>query len=235
MSHRVLSHPGSLNHQRTSIHIFTPTRTCGVSSTPPNVTRSMVDRAHTLQVLLLLLYGTGLRISEALNLTLADFDLNAGVFTIRESKFYKSRFVLLAQTCTISFGVTSPSSGRRDAFRRLLPLLATRRATPIVRRTAEGAFQCLRKEACISRPGGPRNHPDCMTCAIPSQLYVLSRGIARVRRPTPATSLVHLSRALQDPAHPTLPHHDHRAATRSQSLLRALCHAGGVSCLTLVC
>ena len=36
--------------------------------------------------LLLLLYGAGLRISEALALTLADIDLDAGILCIRESK-----------------------------------------------------------------------------------------------------------------------------------------------------
>jgi site-specific recombinase XerD len=42
-----------------------------------------------------LLYGAGLRISEALALTLADVDLSAGVIQIRDSKFYKTRLVPL--------------------------------------------------------------------------------------------------------------------------------------------
>jgi integrase/recombinase XerD len=41
---------------------------------------------HTVRTLLLLLYGTGLRISEALRLTLADFDTDTGVLTIRETE-----------------------------------------------------------------------------------------------------------------------------------------------------
>ncbi len=48
---------------------------------------------HTVRTLLLLLYGTGLRISEALRLTLADFDTGTAVLTIRETRFFKSRFV----------------------------------------------------------------------------------------------------------------------------------------------
>jgi site-specific recombinase XerD len=114
---------------------------------------------HTLQVLLLLLYGTGLRISEALNLTLADFDLNAGVFTIRESKFYKSRFVPVGPDLHDIVRRYIAQQWPAGCISATTPLLATRRATPIVRRTAEGVFQCLRKEACISRPGGPRNQP----------------------------------------------------------------------------
>jgi len=51
--------------------------------------RSAIDPT-TFRLLLLLLYGAGLRISEALGLTLADIDLTAAVLHIRESKFYKT-------------------------------------------------------------------------------------------------------------------------------------------------
>lgn len=48
---------------------------------------------QTVRTLLLLLYATGLRISEALALTMADVDLREAILTIRETKFYKSRLV----------------------------------------------------------------------------------------------------------------------------------------------
>ena len=48
---------------------------------------------NTIRTLLLLLYGTGLRISEALRLNIEDFERNSGVLTIRETKFFKSRLV----------------------------------------------------------------------------------------------------------------------------------------------
>jgi integrase/recombinase XerD len=48
---------------------------------------------NTIRTLLLLLYGTGLRISEALRLNIEEFDRNSGVLTIRETKFFKSRLV----------------------------------------------------------------------------------------------------------------------------------------------
>lgn len=56
--------------------------------------RSKVQ-AYTYRALILLLYGAGLRISEALGLTLHDVDLSTGVIQIRESKFYKTRLVPL--------------------------------------------------------------------------------------------------------------------------------------------
>ena len=49
----------------------------------------------TLRAILLLLYGCGLRVSEARNLACSDVDLKLSVLTIRDSKFYKSRLVPL--------------------------------------------------------------------------------------------------------------------------------------------
>ena len=50
-------------------------------------------RSTTLHTLIGLLATSGLRISEALHLTLADVDLAEGVLSIRQSKFGKSRLV----------------------------------------------------------------------------------------------------------------------------------------------
>ncbi len=48
-------------------------------------------RPHTYATLFGLLYCTGLRISEALALRLADVDLDTDLLLVRESKFHKSR------------------------------------------------------------------------------------------------------------------------------------------------
>lgn len=50
-------------------------------------------RALTYRTLLLVLYGAGLRVSEAIRLRLCDVDLQGRVLTIRDTKFYKSRLV----------------------------------------------------------------------------------------------------------------------------------------------
>jgi len=50
---------------------------------------------HTLPAVLLLLYGAGLRIGEAVALMLRDVDLNASVITICDTKFHKTRLVPL--------------------------------------------------------------------------------------------------------------------------------------------
>jgi integrase len=53
--------------------------------------------AITLRTLLLFLYGTGMRVGEALRLCLADVDLDNSMVTIRGTKFYKSRLVPLGR------------------------------------------------------------------------------------------------------------------------------------------
>jgi integrase len=49
--------------------------------------------AVTFRTLLVLLYGAGLRLGEAMRLALPDVDLPEAVLTIRATKFYKSRLV----------------------------------------------------------------------------------------------------------------------------------------------
>jgi integrase/recombinase XerD len=55
---------------------------------------------RTVRTLILLLYGAGLRIGEALKLTLSDMNLNDALLTIRESKFHKSRLVPIGRDLT---------------------------------------------------------------------------------------------------------------------------------------
>ena len=62
-------------------------------------------RPATLHTLILLLATSGLRISEALHLTLADVDLTAGVLPVHQPEFRKSRLVPV-------------SAGTLDALRR---------------------------------------------------------------------------------------------------------------------
>jgi integrase/recombinase XerD len=50
-------------------------------------------QALSYRTLLLILYGTGLRISEALSLTIADVNLKESFMLVRDSKFFKTRLV----------------------------------------------------------------------------------------------------------------------------------------------
>jgi len=49
-------------------------------------------------VIINLLYSTGMRISEVLNLTIKDFDLNTGIIYVNKSKFNKSRLIPISNS-----------------------------------------------------------------------------------------------------------------------------------------
>lgn len=57
--------------------------------------------AVTFRAFLLLLYGTGLRLGEALALRREDVDLRAGMILIRDTKFYKSRHLPIGPRLTL--------------------------------------------------------------------------------------------------------------------------------------
>lgn len=73
--------------------IFTICDSFTVSSVSPN-------RHLILPLLFRILYGCGLRISEALNLKLNDVDLKQGTLFIRNTKFGKERIVPMDETLT---------------------------------------------------------------------------------------------------------------------------------------
>ncbi len=113
----------------------------------------------TVRTLLLLLYGTGLRISEALGLNLGDFDRDSAVLTIRETKFFKSRLVPIGpdlyrvlDTC---IDHQWPPAYRTEET----PLLGTVKYERILRQTAELVYKRLREEAGIHRSASARFQP----------------------------------------------------------------------------
>jgi integrase len=124
-------------------------------------------RPKTFRTLLLLLYGSGLRISEALALNVGDVDLEERVLTIRETKFYKSRLVPIGDDLhglLLRYGEhqhPAKSSGDR-------PFLADRHGN----RNARGPNWYSSASANTSVCGVRRSlssTPDCMTSATPSR------------------------------------------------------------------
>ena len=156
---------------------------------------------HTVRTLLLLLYGTGLRISEALHLTLADLHTDNGVLTIRETKFFKSRFVPVGNDLK---GVLCnyierqwPQGSRSETT----PLLGTQKGAPITRQTAELVFKRLREQAGVSRSNDatfqPRLHDFRHTFAV-VRLVTWYREGKNVQRLLPHLSIYLGHGRLQD-------------------------------------
>jgi site-specific recombinase XerD len=114
----------------------------------------------TFRTLLLLLYGTGLRLGEALALTVADVDLPGSLLTIRVSKFYKTRLVPLGPEVTRRLADYAQArshlprpAGMASAF------LALRTGQPLSRGRAEATFRRLRDRAGVRRTDGARYQP----------------------------------------------------------------------------
>ncbi len=58
------------------------------------------QRVPVMRLLFRMLYGCGLRVSEALNLTISDVDLKNGILHIKYSKFDKERLVPMSESLT---------------------------------------------------------------------------------------------------------------------------------------
>ena len=128
--------------------------------------------ADTFRTLLLVLYGSGLRLAEARNLKIADVDLSESVLTVHDSKFYKSRLVPVGSQLADAL-----QRYARLRMSRPLPegsascFLANRDGTPLVDTTIRGAFFDLLHSAGVSRDVGagrqtPRLHSFRHTFAV---------------------------------------------------------------------
>lgn len=125
----------------------------------------------TYRTLLLLLYGTGLRVGEAIALRLRDVDLTERVITVRDTKFYKTR--LVATGLRLSRELAAHVDRRSS-----LALPEGQDSALLCSRTGHGlsygqvitVFQRVRFAAGIGRPAGelrpPRLHDLRHTAAV---------------------------------------------------------------------
>lgn len=114
---------------------------------------------YVFRALLLLLYGAGLRIGEALAFRLGDVDLCEACLRVCETKFFKSRLVPLGTDLT---GVLTEYLVKRNASypsAEQAPLFCFRDGSPLSQSAARSAFRRLRAHAGVLREGGPRRQP----------------------------------------------------------------------------
>jgi integrase/recombinase XerD len=126
------------------LQAVTPDRTKGLSP-------------QTMRTLLLLLYGAGLRLSEALKLEQADVDVKERLLQVRQSKFFKSRLVPIGpKLAKVLEDYETERPGGDGSNRRFL---RANKGTPVSCATAERIFRALRLAADVKRPEGSRNQP----------------------------------------------------------------------------
>ncbi len=129
------------------------------------------QQAPMYRTLILLLYGSGLRIGEVLALTLRDVDLVQRLITVRNTKFFKTRLVPIGPKLTQELAVHLKR-------RQQLPMPAGEDSALFTTRTGKGwpyqhvitLFQHLRRAASIDCPAGelrpPRLHDLRHTAAV---------------------------------------------------------------------
>ena len=154
-------------------------------------------QARTVRTLLLLLYGTAMRIGEALSLTLNDVDLAQAVVTVRNAKFFKARLVPIGPKLTQELSLyedrrrqLSLPDGDASSF------FATRTGHRFRYQYAITLFQRVRRQAEIHREAGasypPRLH-DIRHTSATHRLIAWYRAGADVQKLLPqlATYLGH--------------------------------------------
>lgn len=123
-------------------------------------TRRCQMEAHTFRTLLLLLYGAGLRVSEALSLNLEDVDLKEAVIIIRDTKFFKTRLVPLGKE--LNEVMAQYVAGRKRTGHSPsgeAPFFVSTLGTRLGRRLLDRNFQRLRGLAGVRREDGARYQP----------------------------------------------------------------------------
>jgi site-specific recombinase XerD len=108
-----------------------------------------VISAATLRTLLFFLYGTGMRVGEALRLLLSDIDMDRGVVTIRGTKFYKCRLVPLGPDVQKAVEKYLRSPGRKNQHYQ--PLFQSKNCRPIDLQVIDASFGRLRELAGVVR------------------------------------------------------------------------------------
>lgn len=162
------------------------------------------------RTLLLLLYGTGMRIGEALRLTVQDVDLAENVITVRGTKFFKTRLVPIGPKLANELAA---HLGRRGLLAMprgtAAPLFASRGSRGWCYPRVIAMFQHVRRAADINCPIGeprpPRLHDLRHTAAV-HRVVAWYRNGQDVQRLLPqlATYLGHLDiRATQRYLHMT--------------------------------
>jgi integrase len=118
-------------------------------------------RPRTYSALFGLLASTGLRVSEALRLTRSDVDLVAGVLTVRETKFKKSRLVPLHPSTMQALRLYAEQRERLLRHAREQFFFLADAGTALAYRVVSRVFVKLRRDlgwAAKTRPRAPRIH-----------------------------------------------------------------------------
>ena len=115
--------------------------------------------ALMLRTLILLLYGAGLRLGEALALNVSDLDLEQTFLRVRESKFYKSRLVPFGEELAQALRIYRRDRDQRHSSDPDSPVFCLRDGRRAKHKIIERTFRRLCLTASVWREGGTRRQP----------------------------------------------------------------------------
>ena len=133
-------------YRRVPVHIYTSGEIAALLAAAQQLSPQESLRPLTFSTLLGLLACTGLRISEALQLALADWEPAQAVLTIRQTKFGQSRYVPLASSASTALNTYLQARAKAFPKGNSGALFLNRQGQRLTYREAGGTFATLREQ-----------------------------------------------------------------------------------------
>lgn len=133
-------------YRRVPVHIYTPREIAALLAAAQQLPPQESLRPLTFNTLLGLLACTGLRISEALQLALADWEPAQAVLTIRQAKFGQSRHVPLASSATTALNTYWQARAKAFPKGNSGAFFLNRQGQRLTYQEAGGTFAALREQ-----------------------------------------------------------------------------------------
>lgn len=130
-----------------------------LDATPAACTMRAAIDASVFRTLILLLYGAGLRLGEALALVVDDVDLQQACLHVRETKFFKHRLVPMGTDLTDVMCRYVVKRHEMYAVTADAPFLCCRNGSMLSQSAVRSAFRRLLAITKIGRDGGARRQP----------------------------------------------------------------------------
>jgi integrase len=130
-------------------------------------------RAATMKTLVGVLAVTGMRIGEALRLSIEDLDLDQGVVLIANAKFGRQRLVQLhPSSCRAVAGYLRLPVRQRLGVASERPVFVTTKGAAVHERTARGAFQQMTQRAGLPLRAAARPRPHDLRHSFATQTMI---------------------------------------------------------------
>jgi integrase/recombinase XerD len=133
-------------YRRVPVHIYTVEELAALLAAARQLASPESLEPLTFSTLLGLLACTGLRISEALQLELTDWDLTQAVLTIRQAKFGQSRYVPLAASAATALNAYLRARAQAFPKAKSGALFLNQQAQPLTYHQAGKTFAALRHQ-----------------------------------------------------------------------------------------